>query len=37
LVNTEAVQGFFAVTYAEDFRGRERFGFFIRIAGSMAF
>lgn len=37
LVNTEAVQGFFAVTYAEDARGRERFGFYMRIAGHAAF
>lgn len=37
LVNTEVVQGFFAVTYAEDARGRERFGFFLRIAGSLTF
>lgn len=37
LVNTEAVQGFFAVTYAEDARGRERFAFYMRIAGGMTF
>jgi len=37
LVQTGAVQGFVAVTYSEDTRGRERFGFFMRLAGSLAF
>lgn len=37
LVNTGAVQGFFAVTYAEDRRERERFGFFMRLQGSVEF
>ncbi len=37
LVNTDAVQGFFTVTYAEDTRGRERFNFFIRVAGHLTF
>lgn len=37
LVDTQAVQGFFAVTYAEDARGRERFNFFMRVAGHLSF
>lgn len=37
LVNTEVVQGFVAITYAEDIRGREKFGFFARFAGKVVF
>lgn len=37
LVDTEAVQGFVAVTYAEDIRGRERFEFYMRLAGGITF
>ncbi|AFM12129.1 hypothetical protein [Turneriella parva] len=37
LVNTGVVQGFVALTYAEDSRQRENFGFFMRLAGSLSF
>jgi len=37
LVNTKVVQGFVAITYAEDLRGREKFGFFARFAGKIVF
>ncbi len=37
LVNTAAVQGFVAMTYSEDRRERERFGFYLRLAGSLTF
>lgn len=37
LVNTEVVKGFVAVTYAEDFRRREQFGFFMRLSGHVEF
>lgn len=37
LVNTEVVSGFVAVTYAEDFRRREQFGFFMRLSGHVDF
>jgi hypothetical protein len=37
LVNTEVVKGFVAVTYAEDFRQREQFGFFMRLSGHVDF
>jgi hypothetical protein len=37
LVDTEAVQGFVAVTYSEDARGRERFDFYLRLAGGVMF
>ncbi|HNL11640.1 MAG TPA: hypothetical protein PKM44_14075 [Turneriella sp.] len=32
-----AVQGFVAVTYSEDVRGRERFDFYLRLAGGVTF
>ena len=37
LVDTEAVQGFVAVTHSEDARGRERFDFYLRLAGGVTF
>jgi hypothetical protein len=37
LVNTGVFQGFVALTYSEDRRERESFGFFMRLAGSMTF
>lgn len=37
LVDTDAVQGFVAVTYSEDVRGRERFDFYLRLAGGVTF
>lgn len=37
LVNTGSIQGFVALTYAEDSRQRENFGFFMRLAGSISF
>jgi len=37
LVNLETIQGFVAVTYAEDFREREKFGFFMRLSGHLEF
>lgn len=37
LVNTSAVQGFVAMTYSEDRRERERFGFYLRLAGNASF
>ena len=37
LVNTEVVRGFIAVTYAEDVRGREQFGYFMRVSGHVEF
>lgn len=37
LVDTEAVQGFVAATYSEDVRGRERFDFYLRLAGGVTF
>jgi hypothetical protein len=37
LVDTDAVQGFVAVTHAEDARGRERFDFYLRLAGGVTF
>lgn len=37
LVATEAFQGFVAATHSEDARGRERFDFYLRIAGGVTF
>ncbi|MFO1469405.1 MAG: hypothetical protein U1F27_00030 [Turneriella sp.] len=37
LVNTGVVNGFVALTYAEDFRRREQFGFFMRLSGHVEF
>lgn len=37
LVNTGVVKGFVALTYAEDFRRREQFGFFMRLSGHVEF
>jgi hypothetical protein len=37
LVDTKAVQGFVAATYSEDARGRERFDFYLRLAGGVTF
>jgi hypothetical protein len=37
LVNTESIRGFTAVTYSEDRRGRQKFGFFFRLGGYVSF
>lgn len=37
LIDTEVVQGFFAVVHSHDLRGRERFDVYLRLAGGVHF